>query len=195
MKKLLLIGFFTAIYLHMQGTSVPSQSDEVELKQSSIDRTRPEIKSSSITEQDTTQPTVAPVEEEYSSATNFISEDEMNQIEAEAEMTSLPWDEIDEGWKSQLKEYLFSVDPERAQEMFEAYLREKSKYVDQVDFTASDSQDTEDETRDKEREQLHRNILQEIFGEYFPDIEALHSEYVESIQYLNRSGVKFSVTL
>jgi hypothetical protein len=141
---------------------------------------------------------------ESKSTEEFIDDEDLSEIENDDELTALPWDDIDEGWKSQLKEYLVSVDPEKGEEMFQAYLEEKKRYVERVDFTENGESVSEDlnneavvetDAKEGELERIHQQNLKDIFGDHMTQVEALHKEYVESIQYLNRTSAKFSVTL
>ena len=91
--------------------------------------------------------------------------------------------------------------------MFSAYMEEKKKYVERVDFSDRENgaseqltPSTEDplaETDSKEGdlERSHNDNLKEIFGNHYSQVESLHKEYVDSVQYLNRSPVKFSISL
>ncbi|MBA2405425.1 MAG: hypothetical protein H0V66_11685, partial [Bdellovibrionales bacterium] len=122
----------------------------------------------------------------------------------EDDLSQLPWDDIEEGWKTNLKEFLVSVDPEKADEMFQAYMEEKKKYVERVDFTdqdntsadaAASSEAVTENGKEDELEQMHTENLKGIFGDHYSSVQSLHQEYVDSVQYLNRSSVKFSISL
>ena len=137
----------------------------------------------------------------------MISEADVASEYSEDDLSQLPWDDIEEGWKTHLKDYLVSVDPEKAEAMFSAYMEEKKKYVERVDFSDAEAGVTEDSTtvssdplieqdgKEGDLESSHQANLKEIFGDHFNHIESLHKEYVESVQYLNRSSVKFSISL
>jgi hypothetical protein len=135
-----------------------------------------------------------------SSDTASLVEDEMSEDDIyEEDVTQLPWEDIEAGWKTHLKEFLTGLDPDKAEEMFTAYLEEKKKYLEKVEFSdksISDPQtgtDTEAELSDFDR--LHVENLREIFGEHYSQVESIHKDYVDSVQYLNRSQVKFSISL
>lgn len=174
-------------------------------QQSAIKHVRPERKISLDEKMIQTNPAVEEKVAFAAPAEEFITDEDLAQVESDDEMTALPWDDIDEGWKSQLKEYLVSIDPEKGEEMFSAYLEEKKKYVERVDFSDSETGVSEDlsaadavveqDSKEGELERIHLQNLKDIFGDHFSQVEALHKEYVESIQYLNRSSQKFSVTL
>jgi len=200
----LLFAFFACICFHFYTRPRVEQSDVIQTRQSSIRRLAPTSKISPPASTRLIVESEVRNSPEKSMESETISEEDLAHLESDDEITSLPWDDIDEGWKNQLKEYLTSVDPEKGEEMFQAYLEEKKKYVERVDFSDSDSTITEDTSADAiieddqkegELERIHVQNLKDIFGDHFPQVESLHKEYVESIQYLNRSSTKFSVTL
>lgn len=204
MRPLLLVGFFICIGLHFltRKGEVPHDS---QASHSSISQKKEirkvakapveHIEQKIVTVASVERPVLsAPVEREEVTE-DYVSDDEIN---------ALPWDDIEEGWKHQLKEFLISMDPERGEEMFAAYLEEKKKYVDRIDFKdteygVSAEADTDSlieyDAQYEGLEVRHRENLQEIFGDYFSQVEALHSEYVDSIQYLNRTTTKISFSL
>lgn len=205
MRTLLIIGFFTCIYLHFQQDEVESpQLDTLSTKLSSVKKapaTAPEI------------PVVTHIQEELPHieiTPEDVAQNRMIETYSEYEgddLSQLPWDDIEEGWKLHLRDFLISVEAERAEEIFAAYMEEKKKYVDRVDFSESENGVSEEglesddiplvehDGREGELERIHRDNLKDIFGEHFSQVEALHRDYVESVQYLNRSSVKFSISL
>lgn len=209
MRTLILIGFFACIYLHFQNqeAEVATFDDSLSLKQSAV-------KNVNVQSPKVELPAITHISTEPSSSGFVPSEDEMMITDAdvaeeysEDDLSQLPWDDIEEGWKTHLKEYLTNVDPEKAEDMFAAYMEEKKKYVERVDFSESENGVSEEPTtsasddplveQDKagDVERLHTENLKEIFGDHYSQVESLHKEYVDSIQYLNRSSVKFSISL
>ncbi len=201
---MILVAFFACLFLHFRSKESMEQSDVIATQQSAIKHLRPHRNVSRV--EKVVEPNTL-IEDKVALAApaeEFITEEDLEQVESDDEMTALPWDDIDEAWKNQLKEYLVSIDPEKGEEMFSAYLEEKKKYVERVDFTDSETGVSEDlsaeavveqDSKEGELERIHVQNLKDIFGDHFSQIEALHKEYVESIQYLNRSSQKFSVTL
>jgi hypothetical protein len=129
-----------------------------------------------------------------------VSDEEFSEDEVyEEDVTQLPWEDIEAGWKTHLKEFLVGLDPDKAEEMFTAYLEEKKKYLEKVEFSdksLSDPQTGADgESELSEFDRLHVENLREIFGEHYSQVESIHKDYVDSVQYLNRSQVKFSISL
>jgi hypothetical protein len=204
MKALLILGFIGCIYLHFksQGNEV-LQLDSLSTKQSAIKnqyKNKDRLPAISIVQKNTPSPSVASTGFVPSEDDQMITEADVQQDYDEDDLSQLPWDDIEEGWKTHLKEFLVSVDPEKADEIFTAYMEEKKKYVERVDFTDQDVSENsapivEDDAKEGELERLHAENLKEIFGDNYSKVESLHQEYVDSVQYLNRSSVKFSISL
>lgn len=207
MRTLILIGFFACLYLHFQKQdAVVEQLDVLSTKQSAIKKNlQPKVELPAITHIQT--PTQ---NNENNDSVQMITDADVTEEYSEDDLSQLPWDDIEEGWKTHLRDYLVSVDPEKADEMFSAYMEEKKKYVERVDFSDAESGVTEDaaapatassdplvehDSKEGSLEDSHQANLKEIFGDHYSQIESLHKEYVDSVQYLNRSSVKFSISL
>ena len=202
MRTLIILSFFVCIYLHFQSKKTEEhQIDTLSTKQSSIKKIAP------VTAQ---PPSVSnnqlasnnPVSSHFvsSDSDQLIAEGDIQEDYDEDDLSQLPWDDIEEGWKTHLKEFLVNADPEKADDMFKAYMEEKKKYVERVDFTdqeatADAEPSIEEDGKEGELERLHAENLKDIFGDNYSKVESLHQEYVESVQYLNRSSVKFSISL
>lgn len=208
MRTLILIGFFACIYLHFQNQEAEVATlDSLSTKQSALKKVvieEPGVELPAITHISSESPSgFVPSQEEET----MVTDADLAQEYSEDDLSQLPWDDIEEGWKTQLREYLVSVDPDKAEDIFAAYMEEKKKYVERVDFSDTDngvsSEDIatvtdpliEQDSRVVDIERLHTENLQGIFGEHYSQVESLHRDYVESIQYLNRSSVKFSISL
>ena len=204
MRILVIISFFACIYLHFRSQEVEvAQLDVLSTKQSAIKKMSPN-KVSPLGVSAKQIPSSRSVISGFVEASDdtIISSADIQDYDEE-DLSQLPWDDIEEGWKSNLKEFLVSVDPEKAEDMLAAYLEAKKKFVERVDFTDQESSATESaadhlaENYDKEgeAERIHTENLREIFGDHYPQVQSLHQEYVDSVQYLNRSSVKFSISL
>lgn len=207
MRTLILIGFFACLYLHFQKQDATvEQLDVLSTKQAALKKLPVEkVELPAITHIQT------PTQNNDNESVQMITDSDVAEEYSEDDLSQLPWDDIEEGWKTHLKDYLVSVEPEKAEEMFSAYMEEKKKYVERVDFTDAESGVTEDATasrspdssdplvehdgKEGDIERSHQDNLKEIFGDHYSQIESLHKEYVESVQYLNRSSVKFSISL
>ena len=203
MRTMVILSLVACIYLHFRSKEAEVvQLDTLSFKQSSIKK----IASPKIELPVVTLPTNAVAVSGFVESDNdpMITQADVTEEFDEDDLSQLPWDDIEEGWKNHLKEFLVSVDPEKAEEMYSAYLEEKKKYVERVDFTDQDgaveneaSSDplVEHDANEGELERTHNENLKEIFGDNYSKVESLHQEYVESVQYLNRSSVKFSISL
>ncbi len=205
MRNGLLIIFVLCLYFHYQSRkNTVVEEDSINLKQSAVRSPAIAPKKSIQNIQDTqpatqlvesSQENIALNESEVMNESDFSEEDESY----DEDVTQLPWEDIEAGWKTQLKEFLVGIDPDKAEEMFTAYLEEKKKYLEKVEFsdksisTHGDSSDSESELT--EFDQSHKENLREIFGEHFSQVESIHKDYVDSVQYLNRSQAKFSISL
>ena len=194
MRHLVLLSFFICLFLHFQSSYNESQeSDTLSTQQSAL--TKPTIKAAKlpkITAILEKNPKIKTVKAEKQVAANDYQDYE------EDDLSQLPWDDIEEGWKTQLKEFLVSVEPEKADDMFAAYLEEKKKYVERIDFSDQDTAPdafVEHDGNQGEVERLHAENLKDIFGVHYSQVEFLHRDYVDSVQYLNRTTVKFTISL
>jgi hypothetical protein len=194
MRHLVLLSFFICLFLHFQSSYNEAQeSDTLSTQQSAL--TKPTIKAAKlpkITAILEKNPKIKTVKSDKQVAANDYQDYE------EDDLSQLPWDDIEEGWKTQLKEFLVSVDPEKADDMFAAYLEEKKKYVERIDFSDQDTAPdafVEHDGNQGEVERLHAENLKDIFGVHYSQVEFLHRDYVDSVQYLNRTTVKFTISL
>lgn len=193
------MGFIACLFFHFYSRkgstdTAASHDDEVQTARSAIKRfplsKTPERK---------VEPTFV-ANKEVSRTPELDSPEEDYEEYAEAETEAqIPWTDIEEGWKSELKNYLLTADPEHAEEIYSAYLEEKKKFAERID-TSESNLNTQgpsfDETGSGEdMEKSHQQSLKELFGEHYSEIQALHREYVESIQYINRSEVPFTIAL
>lgn len=208
MRTLLGLGIFICLFLHFNSKKekeVTTKVDSLSFKQSAAKEV--------VTEQ--SPPEKAPVQETKKEvkiaerSPGFVDEVENETQEDFAdEMAQIPWSEIEEGWRTHLKEFLLSTDPNKGEEMFSAYLGATQKYSQRVDYyeepTVAESIDDGEDNVDPlaaldegsfDPESAHKENLREIFGELYPQVETLHQEYVESIQYLNRSSAEISISL
>jgi hypothetical protein len=128
----------------------------------------------------------------------IMANDDVAQVENDEEF-NIPWKEIEEGWRAELKDYLVKNDPDNAEEIFNAYLKEKDASVRGPALVGAAEENAEgaivEYSDNASTEDRKAERLQELLGDHYNGIKALHKEYVESIQYLNNSEVKFSIAL
>jgi hypothetical protein len=208
MRAVLLISFFSCIFLHFKSQNAdPSHVDSINVRQSSVKKVSAAKAALPSLAEVASETPIALAQADEDQA-QLISDAELEEDEYDDEdLTQLPWDDIEEGWKTHLKEFLTSVDPDKAEDMYSAYMEEKKKYIERVDFSERDNGVAEDlaastdgpvvenDVKTGELERMHGENLKEIFGDHYSQVESLHKEYVDSVQYLNRSSVKFSISL
>jgi hypothetical protein len=203
MRNGLLIIFFLCLYFHFQGrTKTHVEEDAITLTQSAVRPLATTAKALPSVQnlESINESTESKFIETASLDIAAVSDEEFSEDEVyEEDVTQLPWEDIEAGWKTHLKEFLVGLDPDKAEEMFTAYLEEKKKYLEKVEFSdksLSDPQTGADgESELSEFDRLHVENLREIFGEHYSQVESIHKDYVDSVQYLNRSQVKFSISL
>lgn len=124
----------------------------------------------------TLQSAVKPIEENPA-LVEAVSHEPARELAVEeptdAEQVEVAWDEINTAWQSELKDYLFSVDPENAEQMFEAYVKAGSNY-----------RETPEDVKSDDVTAAHLENLKEVFGPHFEAVQSLHQEYVNSVQDL-----------
>lgn len=104
----------------------------------------------------------------------------------------IPWDEIRSGWRDQLKEMLFEMDPVNGESIYASYQAETNAYESELENLAQ-SQSSETDYLMGELEARHHEKLRQIFGPYYRDVTDQHSHYNSSIQHLNRSPNSYQV--
>jgi hypothetical protein len=201
MRPLLIIGIVISLLLHFTNQHNSSvETDLLNTRQSSIQR--PVIKNNfsqstekklEVTKSNFKLPDVA-VEDDL----EIMANDDVAQVENDEEF-NIPWKEIEEGWRAELKDYLVKNDPDNAEEIFNTYLKEKDAPLRGPALVGAAEENSEgaivEYSDNASTEDRKEERLQELLGDHYKGIKALHKEYVESIQYLNNSEVKFSIAL
>ncbi len=110
-----------------------------------------------------------------------------------AHVDEVPWDEIKQGWKADLKEFLIDADPDHGEETYTAYLEESESFEAEIDSLSREAEKAGKEARQDfetligQLEVKHEEKLKEILGAYYSDVTDRHQQYNASIQYMNRS--------
>ncbi|MES2526182.1 MAG: hypothetical protein V4598_03820 [Bdellovibrionota bacterium] len=110
-----------------------------------------------------------------------------------AHVDEVPWDEIKQGWKNDLKEFLMEADPDHGEETYTAYLEESESFEAEIDSLSREAEKAGKEARQDfetligQLEVKHEEKLKEILGAYYSDVTDRHQQYNASIQYMNRS--------
>jgi hypothetical protein len=197
MRVLILTGLFLVGFLYFRKSETTPIQDSLSSQVSAIKRIRPTlVTSKAIIEPEAK---VSFVDE----ASPIIEEDEVidqSQDSFEDQESALPIADLEEGWSRELKDFLSSVDPEKAEELHAAYYEERKKYADrggEAFATSEDPELDEDigprfvETDDKmdQLEKGHQDNLKHIFGEHYEAVQNLHKEYIQSLQHLGSGAI------
>ena len=194
MKRIILLCIICAAFIYnlLPQPEGLTQIDQIKTKMAAA-RGRPDISqaaihlvSASLVEDPLT--TEAPKVSENAA----VSEIEPNGSEI-AHVDEVPWDEIKQGWKSDLKEFLMEVDPDNGEEIFTAYQEESESFEAEIDSVSQEAEKAAKEARQDfeiligQLEVKHEEKLKEILGAYYSDVTDRHQQYNSSIQYMNRS--------
>ncbi len=208
MRAALLFLFFVCIFLHFKSKAPKTVEHDVINTSQAAFKKFPTTSTRLPATQEKSDIVTLPTTSADIDTSSLIADADVEAEEEydEEDLTQLPFEDIEDGWKNNLKEYLTGVNPEKADEMYTSYMEEKKKYMERVDFSERETtvaddlaktdeaiQDTENKVLELERN--HIENLKEIFGDHYTQVENLHKEYVESVQYMNRSPVKFSISL
>lgn len=110
-----------------------------------------------------------------------------------AHADEVPWEDIKNGWRNDLKEFLIESDPEQGEEIFNAYMEESESFEAEVDALNKEAEKAAKESRQDfenligQLEVRHEEKLKEILGSYYSEVTDRHQQYNSSIQYMNRS--------
>ena len=194
----LFIIFFVALYTFIPREETGENIDSVKTKLSSIRKSDPVEHKTTLSKMVEEEKVAEIVEEEENDPE--LSSHEEETLAASESQDSIPWDDIEKGWESEMKETLTRLDPEDGEAMYNAYLSERENHKSEVDSLFSENKD--DKTRapsmipegtDEAISALdtkHEERLKEILGSHYEEINKRHQEYLESIQHLNREGLE-----
>lgn len=194
MKRLIILCLISAAFIYNilpQPEGTP-QIDQIRTKMAAVRQ-----------EAETIKPAVhritAAVEEEVkvveaSAVSENAATAELVDDESElAHTDEVPWEDIKNGWRTDLKNFLIDTDPEHGEEIFSAYMEESETFEAEVDALNKEAEKAAVESRQDfenligQLEVRHEERLKEILGAYYSEVTDRHVQYNQSIQYLNRS--------
>jgi hypothetical protein len=200
---ILCLSFLAFYYWLSPSEKVESEIDIIEIKQSATKRALPEVAPAKL----------APPPPKVERAERGIKTSEILQdrLADEAMVSDLPrddeayfdqdelvhhdeipWDEFRAGWRDQLKELLFELDPVNGESIYSAYQAETNAFETELENLAQ-SQHTDSEYLMGELEARHHEKLRQIFGPFYRDVIDQHSHYNSSLQHLSRSPNSYAV--
>ena len=200
---ILCLSFLALYYWLSPEEKAVSEIDIVEIKQSATRRSLPEpepvklapppkiietasrgVDSSSLIEERAA--------DEYRVSDLPQTDDDYYEDDQLVHQDEVPWDEIRAGWRDQLKEMLYELDPVNGESIYAAYQAETNAYESELE-NITGTQTPETEYLMGELEARHQEKLRQIFGPYYRDVTDQHSHYNSSIQHLNRSPNSYQV--
>lgn len=124
----------------------------------------------------------------------------------------IPWDELDQKWQTELKDFITGLDHEKGEKRFKDYLKAREGFNKQLQILMNQREDTfrYDSEKDKvifkdqkKYDKLNREIDQEhkiltkktqlIFSEFYPEAKAFHEEFGKSIQAYNHAEGEIAI--
>ncbi len=194
MKRITLLCIISAAFIYniLPQPEGLTQIDQIKTKMAAA-RGRPDIAQSAIHRVSASLVSEPVVSEAPAISENAaISEIEPNGSEI-AHIDEVPWDEIKQGWKNDLKEFLMEVDPDHGEEIYNAYQEESESFEAEIDSLSREAEKAAKEAKQDfetligQLEVKHEEKLKEILGAYYSDVTDRHQQYNSSIQYMNRS--------
>jgi hypothetical protein len=116
------------------------------------------------------------------------SEIEPNEV---AQTDEVPWEDLMQGWRSDLKEYLTEADPDHGEEIYTSYMEEAESFEAEIDALSREADKAGKESRQDfetligQLEVKHEEKLKEILGAHYSDVTDRHQQYNNSLQYMN----------
>lgn len=194
MKRITLLCIISAAFIYniLPQPEGLTQIDQIKTKMAAA-RGRPDVTQSAIHRVSASivqEPVVT--EAPTISENAAVSEIEPNGSEI-AHIDEVPWDEIKQGWKNDLKEFLMEVDPDNGEEIYNAYQEESESFEAEIDSLSREAEKAAKEAKQDfetligQLEVKHEEKLKEILGAYYSDVTDRHQQYNSSIQYMTRS--------
>lgn len=110
-----------------------------------------------------------------------------------AHLDEVPFEDIKQGWRSDLKDFLIEIDPDNGEDIYNAYMEEAESYEAEIDALAKEQDKAGSEAKQDfdtligQLEVKHEEKLKEILGNHYSEVTDRHQQYNNSIQYMNRS--------
>lgn len=129
---------------------------------------------------------------------NAVTEEDNSETEL-AHSEEIPWEEIRNGWRTDLKEFLIESDPDRGEEIFSAYMEESESFEAEIDALNKEAEKAGKEAKNDfetligQLEVRHEEKLKEILGNYYSEVTDRHQQYNASLDQYNHSDEQVSV--
>lgn len=176
MRILVLAGLFLACFMYFRNSEEQRIAVELSSKPTKIFgqhklTLKADIPRDEVT---TTQAALRPIEEKVSSgASRELAIEDIQDVE----QVEIAWEDVNSEWQTELKNYLYSVAPDKAEEIYEMYSRVGASY-----------KETPEESKSDDAVAVHEEQLKSVFGQHYEAIKSLHQEYVDTIQ--DQAGIE-----
>ncbi len=194
MKRLVILCLISAAFVYNiipQPDGVP-QIDQIKTKMAAA-RARPDDKQTAIH-----HVSASLVGEENNRSISTVSDSAITEELAPdsselAHTDEIPWEDIKQGWRSDLKDFLVDADPENGEEIYTSYMEETESFEAEVDALSKEADKAGKDARQDfetligQLEVKHEEKLKEILGSHYSEVTDRHQQYNSSIQYMNRS--------
>ena len=197
MKRIALVCIVSAgfIYQILPQPEGVAQIDQIKTKMAAVRRQNEEIRPSALHR--ITAAVQSNREAQVSTVSDSAVTEELVPDSAEiAHTDEIPWDELKQGWRTDLKDFLIETDPDAGEEIFNAYLEESDSFEAEIDALSKEADKAAKESKQDfenligQLEVRHEEKLKEILGSYYSEVTDRHQQYNSSIQYLNRSDAE-----
>ncbi|MFL5783940.1 MAG: hypothetical protein ACJ76H_04960 [Bacteriovoracaceae bacterium] len=194
MKRIILLTLISAAFIYhlLPEPESTSQIDQIKVRMAA-NRHQPAAPEAAVHRitaalvQDNTQNEIETVAVSDEAVTSEIEPNEVAQTD------EMPLDELKQGWRSDLKEYLVEVDPDNGEEIYTSYMEEADSYEAEIDALAKEADKAGKESKQDfetligQLEVKHEEKLKEILGSHYSDVTDRHQQYNNSLQYMNPS--------
>lgn len=192
MKRLIILCLISAafVYNFLPGPEGVPQIDQIKTKMAAA-RSRPDARPMAIHHVN------AFVADDNNRSISTVSDsaitEELSDGSELAHTDEVPWEDIKQGWRSDLKDFLVEADPENGEEIYNAYMEESESFEAEVDALSKEADKAGKDSRQDfetligQLEVKHEEKLKEILGSHYSEVTDRHQQYNSSIQYMNRS--------
>lgn len=194
MKRLIILCLISAAFIYNilpQPEGTP-QIDQIRTKMAAVRQ-----------QSETVRPALHRITAAVEQETHLVDPSSISESAAVAELApdqteiahtdEVPWEDLKNGWRNDLKEFLIESDPDQGEEIFNAYMEESESFEAEVDALNKEAEKAAKESRQDfenligQLEVRHEEKLKEILGAYYSEVTDRHQQYNSSIQYMNRS--------
>lgn len=199
MKRIVLLCLISAAFVYniLPNPEGGPQIDEIRTRMAAS-RSRPDEPRAALH-----KITSAALTDSGDAVVSTVSENAVTEESSEdphfADASEVPWEEIRNGWRTDLKEFLIEADPDRGEEIFSAYMEESESFEAEIDALNKESEKAGKEAKSDfdtligQLEVRHEEKLKEILGNYYAEVTDRHQQYNASLDEYNAGTEQVSV--